>query len=292
MDFYTTAYGWENGIEFQNPTGLEALLLDFTRSLLDRKRIFDLRRLWRGIIAQQKSAFWYYKRYATELPEVSRENCARTKRILIETVPRYIAWMKQLGEEKEAAYMEEEMALIEREERRKLPKPDPREMTEDVFWEIIEKGNQGGGSTAEQVDAVTTELSRFKGPAIKEFDEILRAKMRDAYSWDVWALAYGAQGGCSDDAFEGFRAWLILQGHKVFEIAVKDVSKAVTHVPAGISTQAQDLLVAAGIAYEMRVGKPLKLARGKQVMPRGKPWADQEFAARYPKLSKYYLGNP
>ncbi len=43
-----------------------------------------------------------------------------------------------------------------------------------------------------------------------------------SYKWDLWAAAYTIQGGCSDDGFIDFRAWLIMRGKTVFENAIAD----------------------------------------------------------------------
>lgn len=46
--------------------------------------------------------------------------------------------------------------------------------------------------------------------------------MADSYRTSLWAAAYVINGGCSDDGFDYFRGWLILQGRKVFEQVVAD----------------------------------------------------------------------
>jgi hypothetical protein len=38
----------------------------------------------------------------------------------------------------------------------------------------------------------------------------------------LWAAAYVINGGCSNDGFEYFRGWLIVQGREVFEHVVAD----------------------------------------------------------------------
>jgi hypothetical protein len=46
--------------------------------------------------------------------------------------------------------------------------------------------------------------------------------MADSYRNLLWAAAYLINGGCSDDGFESFRCWLIVQGRTVFERSVAD----------------------------------------------------------------------
>jgi len=45
----------------------------------------------------------------------------------------------------------------------------------------------------------------------------------DAYTWDLWVVAWLCAGGlCSDDGFEYFRWWLISRGRQLYERAVSD----------------------------------------------------------------------
>ena len=46
--------------------------------------------------------------------------------------------------------------------------------------------------------------------------------LAEAYHWDLWGAAYLINGGCSDDGFEYFRRWLVLQGRDVFQAAVSN----------------------------------------------------------------------
>ena len=112
--------------------------------------------------------------------------------------------------------------------------------------------------------------------------------MSDLYNWDLWALAYIAQGGCSDDAFEGFRAWLILQGREIFELALTDIRKIMRKVPAGLGTQAEGLLSVAAIAYERRTGKFLQPRKASSFKLKGDQWEEHELETRFPEVCKYY----
>src|SRR5262245_53974222 len=47
-------------------------------------------------------------------------------------------------------------------------------------------------------------------------------------SWNLWGAAYLMNGGCSDDGFEYFRAWLMAQGRRTFEKAVEDADTKAT----------------------------------------------------------------
>jgi len=57
---------------------------------------------------------------------------------------------------------------------------------------------------------------------IVDAQRVLSALMADSYRSSLWAAAYVINGGCSDDGFDYFRAWLMLQGRETFGQAVAD----------------------------------------------------------------------
>ena len=57
--------------------------------------------------------------------------------------------------------------------------------------------------------------------------------MREADTKDLWAAAYMICGGCSDDGFRDFRAWLIAQGREVFKGAVPNPDSLADHPSLG-----------------------------------------------------------
>jgi hypothetical protein len=81
-----------------------------------------------------------------------------------------------------------------------------------VFWDLISKARSGASTTLEELDALGESLRAFRAAEIKRFGSYYAKLMKQLYHWNTWALAYAARGGCSDGAFEEFRAWLILQG--------------------------------------------------------------------------------
>ena len=93
-------------------------------------------------------------------------------------------------------------------------------MDQAAFWQIIDAA-RGAGSC----ELLARERAVGPAPAVGSietiafnvlFDEALDA----LYTWDLWAVAYIVHGGCSDDAFEYFRSWVISQGQQAFDLAV------------------------------------------------------------------------
>ncbi len=106
--------------------------------------------------------------------------------------------------------------------------------------------------------------------------------MSIAYRWDLWAAAYIINGGCSDDGFEYFRAWLIAQGERVFHDALADPETLVDR--AEPDADAEGMLYAAAAAYESRVGARLPRGVAPPSNPAGEPWSEEDLPRMYPRL--------
>ena len=108
--------------------------------------------------------------------------------------------------------------------------------------------------------------------------------MRTSHRWDLWGAAFVINGGCSDDGFDYFRGWLMLQGRDVWEAALREPESL-----AGVSfegnAECEDALYSAGDAYEAVAGKHLP-STGRHVpdTPSGTAWQETDLRALYPAL--------
>lgn len=130
-------------------------------------------------------------------------------------------------------------------------------MTEELFWELIGSAKKKGDDPEEQVEWLISHLSRKPVRDIIEFDFILQNYHHSSYTSDLWAAAYIVMGGCSDDSFDYFRAWLIFQGKDVFEAAIRDpeaIIPALQLIEEGEVPELEDLLFVASSAYEEKTG--------------------------------------
>lgn len=79
-----------------------------------------------------------------------------------------------------------------------------------TFWRLIETSHtEARGDIEQQIARLTAAVAALEPDEIVAFDRLFRAQMNRAYRWDLWAAASIINGGCSDDGFEYFRAWLI-----------------------------------------------------------------------------------
>ncbi|WP_299472465.1 DUF4240 domain-containing protein [uncultured Roseibium sp.] len=174
-------------------------------------------------------------------------------------------------------------AEIEQEQRRRRKgKPDPRVMDIDLFWEII--GTPGESGALEQIEAATDRLASFKARAIKAFDELFHDLDARAYRDDVWSLAVLLRGGCSDDDFEGFRCWLILQGRDVFEAVLKDPDAFDVTLFGEDTSPCDALRDIPSLAYEMRTGKALNRKKRPPLRLTGTDWREEDVPDRLPRV--------
>ena len=168
-------------------------------------------------------------------------------------------------------------------------------MEEKQFWSIIEAhGTDSSGDADEQLDSVRNELLKLSPAEVQDFDRLFNQKRDDAYIWDLWGAAYLINGGCSDDAFHYFRAWLISQGRAVYYAAVAnpDTLAGLTD-PERDDYEFESLGYVALEVYEQLTGSemPHDDIRAPSVA-KGENWDfedDDEVIRHLPKLGRVYL---
>jgi hypothetical protein len=93
-------------------------------------------------------------------------------------------------------------------------------MTVDKFWNHIRATRRRDPD--EHAERLVARLARLTREDIVDFCFWWGRMHAEAYRINLWAAAYHVNGGCSDDGFDYFRNWLILQGRDVFTAAVAD----------------------------------------------------------------------
>lgn len=164
-------------------------------------------------------------------------------------------------------------------------------MSEELFWKVIDASRRGLEEQADQGDRLVRMLEQLDETAIVEWDRLLRTRLNEAYTWELWAVAFIANGGCSDDGFMYFRGWLVAQGRRYFEAALADPAKAAKAVQPGERAEFEDILGVASDAWRARTGRDdfhEHAAPVAPVEPRGEPWEEEELPRRYPKLAKRF----
>ncbi|MDR2944853.1 MAG: DUF4240 domain-containing protein [Methanosarcinales archaeon] len=129
-------------------------------------------------------------------------------------------------------------------------------MGEDKFWEII--GLSIADDPQDQLDNLVEQLSAMTVDDIFGFDYQLDKHLEKSYNSDLWAAAYILCGGCSDDGFDYFRAWLISKGRGVYENALENpdsLTDVFSEADAFDFPENEEIMYAALDAYEEATGK-------------------------------------
>lgn len=74
-------------------------------------------------------------------------------------------------------------------------------------------------------------------------------------TWNLWGAAYVINGGCSDDCFEYFRGWLVLQGRETFERALANPDSLAVHPQLEGAAELEEVLYVARTVYQAKTGK-------------------------------------
>ena len=157
------------------------------------------------------------------------------------------------------------------------------------FWSLIAEVRAAESDCQQAVSLLRKKLCERSKEEIKSFYNHQALLLEHSYSYLLWGAAYLIQGGCSDDAFDYFRAWLIMQGQQPFEQAIKDPDSLVA-VLGDQQPQAEEFLYVAEEAYETVTGQDLV---GDNITHEdlGESWDfddPDEMKKRYPKLFAQY----
>jgi hypothetical protein len=151
-------------------------------------------------------------------------------------------------------------------------------MDKQRFWQLIEAARE---QAADPDDADAVVHRAVSLPAARPAEEIVAAQqvlwdpMADSYTNPLWAAAYVINGRCSDDGFDYFRGWLIVQGREVFERTVADPDAL-----AGIPT----VRASAADGSDLDGEEALTIVWKAHIMATGRQLPDGAFSIRYPKL--------
>ena len=152
------------------------------------------------------------------------------------------------------------------------------------FWDVIDQARAQESSCAERARALERILGGLPPTEIEAFARDQENLIRTSYRWDLWGAAFVINGGCSDDGFDYFRGWLMLQGRDVWEAVLRDPESL-----AGVSfegdAECEDALYSAGKAYESVAGSSLPSTDDHRPdAPSGTAWQEADLEALYPKL--------
>lgn len=156
-------------------------------------------------------------------------------------------------------------------------------MDDETFWGLIAAARQDG-------DALIDALAGRTAAEIIEFDRIASEKVRDAFRWDLWAVAYIMNGGCSDDGFDYFITWLIGRGRDAYHAALASPARAADGCdPDDEPFENEMLWWAPAQAYARVTGQDpdafYELAHRVSRTIQGEAWDEDAVGGMYPELA-------
>jgi len=160
-----------------------------------------------------------------------------------------------------------------------------------MFWRHIASVKHSASCDCmEQVDMLARRLANQPTHDIIAFDRRLDELRAQAYRWNLWSAASLINGECSDDGFEYFRGWLILQGEIVFSRALEDPDSLTTVITPGELAECESLLYVAKEAYVEKTGEempqpPFTHSIGPKE-PSGELWTSENLPNHLPRLWK------
>lgn len=239
-------------------------LWEISNALIERKDYEKLLRLWRAALRQRRE----YKKDFQEF--FHHYECVLVKAKLYDEI---------LKARKE---YEETLA----------PKIDHvmsnRVISEKLFWELIETAKSNSEKSTDRSYELRKLLMPFLPVEVARFNKYFYQQMSKSYTWDLWAAAYIAFGGCSDDGFEYFRAWLISEGREYFEAVLSDVNNIVKLKL--VPDKFEEMLSTANNVYKKKTGKLFDVPYNLANKPAGEEWkeSEKELKKRYPMLWNYF----
>ena len=273
-----------SGDNIWRPKSFERLL----RHLEGAKRFDLIERFCLSIARASRSRFFAER--AGRNGQASDAWVEKFKEYALEAHDRAADWLKRIGRAEAAAELAQQREAVREGQLPELPQiSDLRRVDETVFWELIARARSGAESLDEQLLLLGELLQTFKAADIKRFGSLYAGYMRKLYHWDVWALAYAAREGCSDDSFVEFRTWLILQGDPALvELALKHPAQMAKHVPRDPELPDGSLSAMIEEAFLRRKGSPMEVPSLDLEKPKGREWPEDALEARYPELARHY----
>jgi hypothetical protein len=162
---------------------------------------------------------------------------------------------------------------------------------DDRWWDLIERSRKGAGDPDQQTEQLHELLvDELTADEIIAFDKFVFERLRDAFRWDLWEVAYIMNGGCSDDGFDYFCGWLVGKGRKHYEAALANPEHAAKGVSPGDEPfENESMFYVGGNAWEEKTGKSSddfeKVVQRVKRSLQGEPFDEDTVYDKHPKLA-------
>ena len=159
------------------------------------------------------------------------------------------------------------------------------------FWQLIDQSRlQAAAQNQTHAETLSEFLNPLSPAELIAFEHTFTRYFHEAYDWKLWAAAYLIHGGCSDDGFMDFRAWLIGQGETTYQnfLGYPDMlAEMVEDEDDLYELESQDIWSVAVNVYQDKTGSddmPTDANTEFPTEPKGKAWEEEDLAELLPNL--------
>jgi hypothetical protein len=170
-------------------------------------------------------------------------------------------------------------------------------MDNGSFWKLIDKSREAAeGDPEQQLEELGSLLDELSEAEVVEFQNLFDSHFQASYTWPLWGAAYVIGGGCSDDAFDYFRGWLISRGEKTFSTALADPDELASLIQDSdeeVDCQVEGWQSVGVGAWRRKTGLgysafPSRPSGVQSDGPAGEEWSEDDLDRLYPKLSRRF----
>jgi len=260
LDLLFEQWDADGGFEYFNQVAQHMVL---------QNQIADAKRMWTTLIA-------------------ARAELLNSKGLI--AIQQYMDFLRRLGDETELDKLKQNIAELRARTLNLFKDCNNRFMNEDNFWDIICRVKKESPSYLVRSSFLQTRLLTYSADAIRKFEELFAEKMQQANTWNLWALAYLAFDGCSNDGFSDFRAWLISEGQETFENVSSNPDSI---IDLNLTPRQLEMFrYVAKQTFELKTQEQLSAVAIPEGKPLGTEWTedDGDLKLRYPALYAHFKG--
>jgi hypothetical protein len=157
-------------------------------------------------------------------------------------------------------------------------------MTREEFWKLTDQiHTEANADMDRKCASLERELRKLGPEETTAWYNHYNALRHEAYTWDLWAVAYIYEGGCSDDMFLDFRSTLVSCGQAVFHQALSDPD-SLEKVFTGWDMFYEGYQYVAPELHESLTGHGISCPPFAPSSPAGTPWTDEDLPQRFPRI--------
>ncbi len=131
-------------------------------------------------------------------------------------------------------------------------------LDEDIYWTIIQKSLNATSNQEDREQFLIKAIGKLPPQQMVGFRLRTDKLLYDTYNSEMWCAGYIMNGGCSDDAFEYFRNWVISRGKTVYYNAKQDPDSLINEVNDDLEEyEFESFWYVALEAFQRKTGKDL-----------------------------------